>query len=64
MMLFVVLIVTAIGSLLVIGLGFWVEGWLRKNYPYLFGASSSPGPESRPRPVLRPKQPENKARPK
>lgn len=64
MTLFVVLVVAAIGSLLVIGLGFWVEGWLRKNYPYLVGASPLPGPEPRPRPVLRPKQPENKARPK
>ena len=64
MMLFVVLILTAIGSLLVIGLGFRVEGWLRKNYPYLVGASSLSAPESRPRPVLRTKQPENKARPK
>jgi len=46
MMLFLVLIVTAFGSLLVIGLGFWVGGWLRKHYAYLVGASSSPGPKS------------------
>ena len=57
MTLFVVLIVTAVGSTLVIGLGFRLEGWLRKNYPYLVGASSLPRPEPKPKPVLRPKQP-------
>jgi hypothetical protein len=57
MTLFVVLIVTAVGSLLVIRVGFWVEGWLRKNYPYLIGASSLPRPEPKPKPILRPKQP-------
>jgi len=57
MTLFVVFIVTTVGSLLVIGLGFLVEGWLRKNYPYLVGASPQPLPEPKPRPILRPKQP-------
>lgn len=61
MTLFVVLIVTAVGSLLVIGLGFLVEGWLRKNYPYLVGASSLPRPEPKPKPILRPKQPVKRA---
>lgn len=57
MTLFVVLIVAAVGSLLVIGLGFLVEGWLRKNYPYLVGASSLPRPEPKPKSILRPRQP-------
>jgi hypothetical protein len=56
MTLFLVFIVTAIGSPLVIGLGFLVEGWLRKNYPYLVGASSLPRPEPNPKPILRPRQ--------
>ena len=57
MTLFVVLIVTAIGSTLVIGFGFRVEGWLRKNYPYLVGASPRSQTEPPLRPILRPKQP-------
>jgi hypothetical protein len=60
MTLFLVFIVTAIGTPLVIGFGFLVEGWLRKNYPYLVGANPLSQPEPPPRPVLRPKQPENK----
>lgn len=31
-----------VGSLLVIGIGFWVEGWLRKNYPYLVSLGLGP----------------------
>ena len=57
MTLFVVLIVTAVGFLLVIRVGFLVEGWLRKNYPYFVGASSLPRPEPKPKPILRLKQP-------
>jgi hypothetical protein len=64
MTLFLVFIVTAIGTPLVIGFGFLVEGWLRKNYPYLVGASSLPRPEPKPRTALRPKQLEIQARPK
>jgi len=55
--LLLVVLLTALGSALVIGFGFWAERWLRKNHPYLVGASSLPRPEPKPKPILRPKQP-------
>ena len=42
MTLLLVLLLTAFGSALVISFGFWAERWLRKNHPYLVGASSPP----------------------
>lgn len=53
-----VLLVTAFGSALIIGFGFWAERWLRKNYPYLVGASPLSPPANKTKIVLRPKNPQ------